>query len=188
MLIKKEIAELKKLNDFTDWWKCPSISIRRFSTVFKRNGFEHISLKKASHKGLYMTALKFKTVLDLVQNGRQWIKPLHSEGFWIFCKEEINPMDAIDMVKASKEEAHAIAWLFMAYRLDWSGNCMPINGEPEWSPVPMPRTIDVIQMLKKAPKSRNKILNMMRNYNLAEMEAANCYDDYYDDVDGEEDQ
>ena len=176
MLYKKEIVELKKLSEITDWWKCPQINTKRFSGLFKRNGFEH-SWKKAAHPGNYRTALKFKVVLDLVQNGRQWIKPFHGDGFWIFCKEELDPMTAIDMVGASKEEAHAIAWLFMAYKLDWAGNCMPVNGEPEWSPVPMPSTASVIRMLEKAPKSIKKILNKMSRYNLAEMEAANCYDD-----------
>jgi len=67
--------------------------------------------------GDYTTALKFKAVLNLVQTGDLWLTipaaraaqlGLDCPGSWIFCKENISVEEALELVKASKEEADAI--------------------------------------------------------------------------------
>lgn len=109
------------------------------------------------NEGVYTTALKFKAVLNLVQNGQLWLTiptaraaamGLDCDGSWVFCKEDISLEEALKLVMASNEEATAIRRLWCEIGIKKDGFWIDPDIQEE-TLYPMPPTHAVIAWFKR---------------------------------------
>lgn len=109
------------------------------------------------NEGTYTTALKFKAVLSLVQTGDLWLEVpaaraaamgLDRDGSWVFCKEDITLEEALELVKASNEEAKNIRALWNEIGIKEDGYWIDPDIQEE-TLYPMPPTHATIAWLKR---------------------------------------
>lgn len=102
------------------------------------------------NEGNYTTALKFKAVVNLIQNGDLWLEVpaqraaaigLDCPGSWIFCKEDICLNEALKLVKASEKEVSDITDLWNTIGISNDGYIIDEDGEEIMYPMPPTKAV-----------------------------------------------
>lgn len=140
---KNAIAEIDK-----DTFKVLYVSNKNYGKISGEDFANH------PNEGVLTTALKFKAVVNLVQNGDLWLSiptaraaamGLDCAGSWVFSNEDVNFDEALDLVKATKEEASEIRNLWNTIGIRDDGYVIDEDGEEV--PYAMPRTAWVVEWM-----------------------------------------
>ena len=109
------------------------------------------------NEGCYTTALKFKAVLNLVQNGHLWLNipaqraaamGLDAAGSFVWSNENLSLDEALQLVKASEEEANSIRALWSKIGIKEDGYWYDTDEDQE-TMYPMPPTKEVVAWLSR---------------------------------------
>lgn len=134
-----------------DAFKALFVNHTNYGKYYGRDFANHLN------DGIYTTALKFKEVLHLVQYSDLWLDiptgratrmGLYSDGTWISSNENISLDEALQLVKATEEEADAIRKLWVEIGIAEDGYWYD-EDEGEETLYTMPPTSAVVAWLSR---------------------------------------